>query len=170
MIILQTERLVLREMLPQDAEFILELLNQPSYRRFIGDKGVRDLLGAENFIENVIRKSYRDNGYGHYLVRLKDHETPLGVCGFMNREMLDHPDIGFAFLTRNEGNGYAREAASGVLKYGREQLNIRRVVAITTRDNERSGRLLEKIGLKFDRLFDTPEGESLKLFTVNFES
>ncbi len=163
--ILETERLVLREITVDDSEFILDLLNQPKYLKYIGDKGVRTVEDAATFIENLIRKSYRDNGYGHYIVHLRDDPTPMGTCGYVRRDSLPDPDIGFAFLPQFEKRGYAFESADAVLKYGREVLGFKRVLAITTPDNESSGRLLEKIGFTFERLIDMPnDNEKLRLF------
>lgn len=164
--LLETERLVLREITVDDSEFILDLLNQPKYLQYIGDKGVRTVEDAATFIENLVRKSYRDNGYGHYIVRLRDDPTPMGTCGYVRRDLLPDPDIGFAFLPQFERKGYAFESADAVLKYGREVLDFKRVLAITTPDNESSGRLLEKLGFTFDRLIKPAAGdEELKLFS-----
>lgn len=168
--LLETERLVLREITVNDSEFILDLLNQPKYLKYIGDKGVRTVEGAATFIENLIRKSYRDNGYGHYIVYLRDDPTPMGTCGYVRRDSLPDPDIGFAFLPQFERKGYAFESADAVLKYGREVLGFKRVLAIATPDNESSGRLLEKLGFSFDRLIKLASGdEELKLFSSDTE-
>jgi RimJ/RimL family protein N-acetyltransferase len=163
--ILETERLVLREITVDDAEFIADLLNQPSYLKYIGDKGVRTAADAAGFIESLVRKAYRDHGYGHYIVRLKDDPTPMGTCGYVVRESLPGPDIGFAFLPQFEKKGYAYESASAVLNYGRNTLGFGRVLAITTPDNESSGRLLGKLGFVYEKMVrTTPDGEPLKLF------
>lgn len=164
--ILETERLVLREITVDDSAFMLDLLNQPKYLQYIGDKGVRTVAEAAAFIQDLVRKSYRDNGYGHYIVQLKDDPAPMGTCGYVRRESLPDPDIGFAFLPQFEKKGYAFESADAVLKYGREVLGFTRVLAITTQDNERSGRLLEKLGFTFKRLIKpAPDEEELKLFS-----
>lgn len=166
--ILETERLCMREVTSDDAAFTLDLLNQPSFIKYIGDRGVRDLDEARDFIEGRYKKSYRDNGYGLYVVELKDADaTPIGICGFVRRDTLPGPDIGFAFLPQFEKKGYAYESASAVMKYGRETLGFTRVLAITTTDNDASGRLLEKLGFKFDRLFES-NGETLKLFAFEY--
>ncbi len=175
--ILETERLVLREITEADDEFILELLNQPSFIRFIGDRNVKTLESAREFIETRYRKSYAENGFGLYLVELKpgvmptaichrSTATPIGICGFVRREGLPDADIGFAFLPQFEKNGFAFESASAVMKYGREKLNLEKVLAITTEDNHGSIRLLEKIGFRFERLIKLPhDAEQLKLFS-----
>lgn len=164
--ILETERIFLREIVESDAEFILDLLNQPSFIKYIGDRNVRTIEQSREFIENRYRKSYRDFGYGLYTVELKETNTPIGICGFVKRDSLPDADIGFAFLPQFCGKGYALESANAVMKYGRDVLNLKRVLAITSQDNESSGRLLEKVGFKFENLIKTPaDDEELKLFS-----
>jgi RimJ/RimL family protein N-acetyltransferase len=166
--ILETERLLLREIDADDAAFTLDLLNQPSFIKYIGDRGVRDLDGARDFIESRYRKSYRDHGYGLYVVELKAADPiPVGVCGFVRRDTLPGPDIGFAFLPQFEKKGFAYESASAVMEYGRDKLGFTRVLAITTTDNDASGKLLEKLGFRFEKLFES-NGETLKLFSFDY--
>ena len=163
--ILETERLILREVHTSDSDFILDLLNQPSFIKYIADRGVRTVDQAREYIESRFVQSYKTNGYGLFLMELKDGGTPIGLCGFVNRETLPHPDVGFALLPQFEKQGYAYEAASALLDYGRERLGCKRVLAITTPDNESSGRLLEKIGLRFEREIEL-NGETLKLYST----
>ena len=168
MIILETERLRLRHLAPDiDAEFILELLNDPSFIRYIGDKGVRDLDAARRYIIDGPAKSYEAHGFGLYLVELKVNETPIGICGLVKRDTLPNPDIGFAFLPQYWKKGYAFESAVAVMQYARDTLKQDRILAITSPDNEASGRLLDKIGLRFEKMIrlgeDAPE---IKLFTT----
>lgn len=167
--ILETERLLIRELIESDAEFILDLLNQPSFIKYIGDRNVRTVEEAKHFLETRYRKSYEDNGYGLYLVELSTQHselrTPVGICGFVKRDNFQYADIGFAFLPQFEKKGFAVESASALMKYGQEVLGFKEVLAITTQDNESSGRLLEKIGFKFDELIEMPNNEVLKLFS-----
>ena len=165
--ILETERLLLRQMdSANDAEFIFALLNSPKFIEYIGDRGVRNAGEANHFIENRYRQSYRDHGFGLYAVELKSDATPVGICGFVKRDELPDPDIGFAFLPEFERNGYGLESAEAVMKYGREILGLSRIMAITSQDNTSSGKLLEKIGFRFDRLIETQDGsEALKLYS-----
>jgi RimJ/RimL family protein N-acetyltransferase len=164
--IFETKRLILRETLVDDAEFMLDLLNQPSFIKYIGDRNVRTLGEAEEFIETRYRQSYRDNGFGLYVVEPKETNTPIGICGFVKRDTLPAPDIGFAFLPQFCGQGFAVEAAAGSMKLGTEVLGFTKVLAITTQDNKSSGKLLEKIGFKFDELVKMPyDIEELKLFS-----
>lgn len=164
--ILETERLILREITADDTEFILDLLNQPSFIRYIGDRNVKTPERAQAVIENRYRQSYHELGYGLYVVELKETLEPIGFCGFVRREGLPETDIGFAFLPQFEKKGYAFESADAVMKYGRYVLNLRRVLAITSPDNESSIRLLEKLGFKFEKMLKLPpNNEEVRLFS-----
>jgi [ribosomal protein S5]-alanine N-acetyltransferase len=162
--IFETERTILRETVESDGEFILELLNQPSFIKYIGDRNVRTVEAAREYIENRFAESYRKFGFGMWTVELKDDGTPIGICGFVKRDTLPDADIGFALLPQFERKGYAFESAVGVMKYGKDVLGLKRVLAITTQDNESSGRLLAKINFKFENLIESG-GETLKLFS-----
>jgi len=159
--VLETDRLNLRWLSTDDAEFILELLNEPSFLRFIGDKGVRTLDDARNYILNGPVDMYNRLGFGLYLTELKDGAVSLGICGLIKRDSLEDVDIGFAFLPKFWSKGYAYEAAAAVMTYGKTVLGVNRIVAITSPDNYASGRLLEKLGLRFERMIhlsqDAPE-------------
>jgi RimJ/RimL family protein N-acetyltransferase len=164
--ILETKRLILREVSADDAEFMLDLLNQPSFIKYIGDRNVRTVDESKEFIETRYVTSYRDNSFGLYAVELKDSGTVIGICGFVKRDTLPEPDIGFAFLPQFCGQGFAVEAAAGSMKYGEETLGFTKVLAITTQDNESSGKLLLKIGFKFVESVKMPhDDEELKLFS-----
>jgi RimJ/RimL family protein N-acetyltransferase len=180
--ILETQRLIIRELdAARDGKFINDLLNQPSFIKYIGDRGVRSEAEAAEFIETRYRQSYRDHGFGLYAVELKsgfdrsDNEIQnpkskiqnwaIGICGFVRRAGLEHPDIGFAFLPQFEGRGYAFESSFAMLEYGREALAIKTVLAITTPDNESSVKLLGKLGFEFRKTVVLPGGdEELNLF------
>jgi RimJ/RimL family protein N-acetyltransferase len=164
--ILETDRLILRQLNVDDDEFIYELVNDPSFIRYIGDKGVRTRDDARNYILNGPVASYEKFGYGLFATELKDGNVPIGMCGILKRDTLPHADIGFAFLPRYWNKGYAFEAAAAVMKYAGEVLGMDQVLAITTPDNEASGRLLEKIGLRFERMIKLSEdAPAVKLFT-----
>lgn len=164
MIILETERLILRKVDRDDAAFIFELLNTPKFIKYIGDRGVRDLDGAVKYIDERYLASYRDNGYGLYGVVEKVSGKLIGACGFVRRPTLPGPDIGFSFLPDHERKGYGFESASAVMGYGQEKLGFDRLMAITSLDNEASGKLLEKLGFTFERIEEIG-GEPLKIFT-----
>jgi [ribosomal protein S5]-alanine N-acetyltransferase len=164
--ILETERTILREVSEIDSNFILHLLNQPSFIKYIGDRNVRTIDEARDYIESRFIKSYRENGFGLYAVEFKENKTPIGICGFVKRDFLPDADIGFAFLPQYERKGYAFESAFAVMEYGKDVLNLKRVLAITTIDNESSIRLLEKLNFKFESLLKLPQSEEqVKLFS-----
>lgn len=163
--VLETARLTLRRFTPDDAEFILHLVNEPSFIANIGDRGVRTVEQAREFLIHGHIASYERNGYGHYLVELKDSHTPIGMCGLINREAIKEIDIGFAFLPAFWSKGYAFEAASAVMDHGRNQLGLKRIVAVVSPGNRGSIRVLEKLGLRYAgtiRLIE--DGEAVELF------
>jgi RimJ/RimL family protein N-acetyltransferase len=163
--ILETERLILREIVETDDAFVLDLLNQPSFIKYIGNRNVHDLEQSRDFIETRYRKSYADNGFGLYAVELKETNETIGMCGFVKRDGLPDADIGFAFLPQFEKKGYALESAEAAMRYGREVLKLGRVLAITSQNNESSMKLLNKLGFKFDKLINLPnDSEEINMF------
>jgi [ribosomal protein S5]-alanine N-acetyltransferase len=153
---IDTPRLRLSPLLPDDAAFILELLNEPAFLRDIGDKQVRSLEDARAYIETGPRTSYRDHGFGLLRVELQSTGEPIGICGLLKREFLEHPDLGYALLERHWSKGYAFEAASAIMGYAAEKLKLDLVLAITAPENPTSIRVLEKLGFRFDRLANFP--------------
>jgi [ribosomal protein S5]-alanine N-acetyltransferase len=164
MLVLETERLTLHRLEAADAPFILELVNEPGWLRFIGDRKVHDLDAARRYIENGPQAMYQRHGYGLYRAQLRDG-TPIGLCGLVKREGLDDVDLGFALLARFEGRGYAREAAAASLAQAARDHGLKRIAAITDPANTRSIQLLKAIGFEAAgqrRL--TPEAEVLSFF------
>ncbi|MES1221367.1 MAG: GNAT family N-acetyltransferase [Bacteroidota bacterium] len=167
MVILKTDRLSISHLTLTDASFILELVNSPGWLQFIGDRGIKDITAAENYILNGPIASYEKYGHGLYLVALQENDMAVGICGIIKRDTLEHADIGFAFLPQCSGKGYAYEAASAVLKYAREILELKKILAITLEANHRSVKLLIKIGLVFEKKISfPPNDEELMLFTT----
>ena len=165
MLVLETERLFLRQFSLKDVDFILTLLNEPSFLRYIGDKKVRNLDDAEQYILNGPIASYKQNGFGLYLVELKESGASIGMCGLLKREELPDVDIGFAFLPDYWGRGLAFEAATAVMKYAEQTLKLKRIAAITSPDNDASIKLLQRIGFTFERVITLGKnGEPVKLF------
>src|SRR5262245_57822444 len=161
---LETERLLLRRLNADDAPFILTLLTEPSFLRYIGDKKVRNLDDARQYILNGPVASYDRNGFGLCLVELKDSQTPIGICGLLKRDELPHPDIGFALLPDFWNKGFAFEAANAVLQDARD---LELILAITSLDNESSINLLERLGFRFERVIKlSANGEPVRLFTI----
>lgn len=169
--ILKTERLILRQFSTEDAEFILELLNEPSFIQNIGDRGVRTLEDARAYLLNGPIASYAKNGFGLYLVTLKETDESVGMCGLIKRPGLDDVDIGYAFLPKFWSKGYAVEAAHATRTYAKDVIGLKRLVAITDPANEGSIRVLEKIGLRFEKMIRLSEDDiELKLFAVDFQT
>jgi RimJ/RimL family protein N-acetyltransferase len=151
MTVLETERLILRHFNADDAEFVLKLLNEPSFLRYIGDKKVRNLDDARQYIITGPVASYERHGFGLNVIELKHSRAPIGMCGLLKRDELPEPDIGFAFLPDFWSKGFAFEAATAVLQDARERLRLDRILAIVNPDNEASLKLLERLGFKFER-------------------
>lgn len=147
--ILETPRLGMREAKTDDAAFILDLLNAPGFIQGIGDRGVRSLDQARDYIETRMISSYRDHGFGMWVVTAKGEGEPAGLCGLVRRDVLPHADLGYAFLERWWGRGYAQEAAAAVLAHARDALGHVTVAAIVNPDNAASRRVLEKVGFSF---------------------
>jgi RimJ/RimL family protein N-acetyltransferase len=165
MIVLETERLVLRRLTADDAAFILELLNEPSFLRFIGDRGVRSLDDARRYIETGPMAMYAEHGFGMFLTELKEDAVPIGICGLMKREALPDVDVGFAFLPRFWSRGYALESATAVVELGRRAFGLKRITGITKPDNRSSIKVLERLGLTFEKLVKlSAAGEDTALY------
>ncbi len=163
--ILETDRLILRRLSVEDNEFILELVNDPSWLRFIGDRGVHTLEDARDYILKGPVAMYARLGFGLYLVERKSDGIPLGICGLIKRDALEDVDLGFAFLPEYRAQGYANESAAAVLAYGKSVFGLKRIVAITSPDNDRSAELLEKLGFTYEKMIQLPDDDSeVKLF------
>jgi ribosomal-protein-alanine N-acetyltransferase len=165
MAILETERLLLRQLTTDDAEFMFELLNDPSFIRNIGDRHIRTLDDACSYIVNGPVKSYEKNGFGLNLIVLKETKESIGICGLIRREGLDDVDIGYALLPRFWSKGYAVEAARATKVYAKDVIGLNRIVAIVDPANEGSIRVIEKIGLRYEKMIRLSEDDiELKLF------
>ncbi len=165
--ILETKRLTLRQFTSDDATFILELLNEPSFIQNIGNRGARSVSDAIKYIETGPVASYARNGFGLYLVELKESGESIGMCGLIKREALADVDIGYAFLPKFWSKGYAVESALAVKKQARS-LELKHLVAITDPSNIGSIRVLEKIGLTFEKMIKLSSDDiELKLFGVD---
>ncbi len=154
--LITTERLILRQLTEADAPFILDLMNDPDWHRYIGDRGVRTIAQATEYIRTGPMAMYAQHGFGLYLCALRSTSEPIGMCGLLKRDYLDEVDIGFALMPQYRGQGLAREAAAGVLQHATGPLGIRRIAAITSPANHRSIHLLEQLGLHFERLLLGP--------------
>jgi [ribosomal protein S5]-alanine N-acetyltransferase len=163
--VLETERLILRQLTTNDAEFIFELLNDPSFIRNIGNRNIRTIEDACAYIVNGPMKSYEKNGFGLYLIVLKETNESIGMCGLIRRENLEDVDIGYALLPRFWSKGYAMEAARAAKEYAKDVIGLKRLVAIVDPANEGSIRVLEKIGLRYEKMVQLSADDiELKLF------
>jgi RimJ/RimL family protein N-acetyltransferase len=167
--IIETERLILRQFTVDDAEFVFELVNEPGWIQNIGDRGVRTIDDARQFIADKLAASYERFGFGLYLVELKETGAPAGMCGLVKRDSLEDVDIGFAFLEKFQSKGYAFESAAGVMDYAQKTLGLKRIAAIVAPHNQGSIKLLEKLGLRFERMIKMPaDDEEIKFFARDF--
>jgi RimJ/RimL family protein N-acetyltransferase len=158
---LESKRLILSEFTKNDASFFYDLANDPDFIKYIGDRNVNTVLDAEKYITDNIIPSYTLHNFGFYVVRLKEDNSPLGMCGLIKRDWMDYVEIGFAFLTKYRGKGYALESSVVIKQYAKEKIGISTLSAITDVHNEKSGNLLNRLGLEFTRLISYP-GENKK--------
>jgi len=164
---IESERILLRPLTLEDAGFILELLNTDGFIKYIGDRNVRTVDQAKTYILNGPLKSYETNGFGLSLAELKSNRMPVGMCGLLKRDYLDHADIGFAFLPRYTGKGYAHEIVKEIIRFGLDELRMEKIFAIVLPGNFSSVKLLEKTGFRFEKNFISPDtNEELCLYSV----
>ena len=164
---LRTERLAIRPFTEDDAGFILELVNDADWLRFIGDKKVRSLDDARRYLREGPMAMWAQHGHGLACVRRASDGAAVGMCGLIKRDSLDDVDLGFAFLPGARGQGFAREAAAATLAHGFGALGLKRIVAITDLDNGASARVLESVGFRFERLLPgAPDTKALRLFAA----
>lgn len=161
----ETERLILRPTILEDAAFILDLLNTPKWLKFIGDRNVNTIESAEKYIESHMFPAFKKNGFGNYTVILKSDGQKIGNCGLYDREGVDGIDIGFAFLPAYEKQGYAFESASKIKEIGVTDFGLTQISAITNPENKGSQKLLEKLSLCYSNMIQLPKSEeSLMLY------
>lgn len=170
--LIETERLLIRRFDLSDAAFMLQLVNTPTWLQYIGDRNVHTIEDARRYLANGVLKSYEDNGYGGWLVALKESGRPVGMCGLFQRAYLPAPDLGFAFLPDHAGKGYGYEAATAALSYIQQQFGqLEKVYAITLPDNTPSIRLLEKCNFRTITTMQPPGGsEDLKVFLLHLRN
>ena len=165
MTVVETERLVVRRLTLDDAAFILELVNDPAWLRFIGDRGIRNLDDARAYLAQGPLAMYARRGFGLFAVADRTSGELLGMCGLLQRDTLPDVDLGFAFLPAHRGRGLAQESAAAVMEYARSTLQLPRLAAITSPANAASIALLEKLGFRFARLVQLVPGQpASKLF------
>ncbi|MCJ8152823.1 GNAT family N-acetyltransferase [Chryseobacterium sp. SSA4.19] len=153
----ETERLIIRPMSLEDGAFIRDLYNRPKFIKYIGDRQLKTVADAENYIKSRFLPQFEKLGFGNYLIITKEGNVKIGGIGIFEREGLDIVDIGFSLLDEFEGKGYAYEAALKVKSIGMEDFGLQKISAITTKDNFSSQKLIEKLGLKFQKYVMIPE-------------
>lgn len=169
-VIIESERLLLRQFTLADSKFIVQLVNSEGWLKYIGDRKIKTTGQAINYIENVLIKGYQAYGYGFGLVELKPNHHPIGLCGLIKRDYLPNIDIGFAFLSAYIGKGYGYEIAKKTLQFGFEQLQQEKILAITLPSNRASIKLLEKIGLRYEKTFVSKDtNEELFIYAISNE-
>ena len=170
--IAETNRLIISKITLDDAAFFLELVNTPNFIKYIGDRNLKTVEDAKTYLKNGTLKSYEDFGFGFYKLLLKEENNKaIGTCGLVKREQLDNVDIGFAMLPKYEGKGFGYESCIAVLKLAKEQFKLNKVLAITLPTNNNSIKLLEKIGLSYEkRVKPFEDDKELLLFAKNLNT
>ncbi|MEP7016156.1 MAG: GNAT family N-acetyltransferase [Verrucomicrobiota bacterium] len=154
---IETKRLILRPVdAERDAAFVLQMLNEPDYIANVADRGVRTLVAAKDYIREKFLPGHERYGVGYCVAELKSSGKPVGSCGLMKRDTMEDFDIGYSTLIQHAGNGYAFEAASALMDYGRTEMGLKRIIGFTSPTNAKSGHLLEKLGLRFERMVQVP--------------
>lgn len=165
MIVAETERLVLRHFTLEDTDLVLRLLNEPSFLENIGDKGVRTKEQAEAYLRDGPIRSYEKNGFGAYLLALRESGEPIGLCGLIRRDQFPDPDVGYALLPEHWNRGYAHEAAAAAMEHGRRDHGLTKIIALVKPGNAGSIRVLEKLGLAYSGLVRMePDGVEAALY------
>ncbi|RPD97701.1 N-acetyltransferase [Aureibaculum marinum] len=157
MTLLNTDRLLLDFISENDAPFLHQLMNNPSFIKNIGDRNIKTIGDAKNFIKSRFLKSYKHNGYGYYIIKIKETNEPIGFCGLVNRIELDIIDIGYALLPKFTSKGFAFEATKALYNYAQQTLNIPKIAAIIEPTNTKSLALIKKLGLKYKKKVQLPE-------------
>lgn len=157
--IIETKRLNIREFRYSDAVFIVKLFNSPAYKKYIGNNNLNNFLDGENYLFKGPIKSYEVNKFGLWMVELKNNKTPIGLCGFDLSDNIKNPYLNCAYLPQFYRNGFAFEAATAVLNYASEKLNIKSVLAKTVKENIPAIKLIEKLGFEFKKNIKMPLGQ-----------
>ena len=166
MIVVESDRLLVRRFTLEDSELILRILNEPSFLQNIGDRGVRTLEQASTYLLEGPIKSYELHGHGAYVVALKETLRPIGLCGLIKRDAFEDVDIGYAFLPEFWSKGYALEAATAVLDYGLRTLRLPKIIALVSPANADSIKLLKKLGFAFAREAQMADASAVAVYEL----
>tara|TARA_B110000444_G_C18757279_1_gene555773 strand:+ start:688 stop:1206 length:519 start_codon:yes stop_codon:yes gene_type:complete len=163
----QSERLIIRPTLEQDAELIYQLMNTPKFIKHVGDRQLYSVEDAQKYIQDKMLAQLHSLGYSNYSLINKKNGAKIGICGLYDREGLDGIDIGFGILPEYEGLGYAFESSSRIIKAGFEELEIQEIKAITNKENISSQSLLVKLGFDLIGKVMLPiENDELLLYKI----
>ena len=166
--VFETERLLLKPTSEEDAEFIFELMNTSKFLEYIGDRNVKTVASAMEYIKNKMLPQRKKLGYSNYTLIKKSDNAKIGTCGLFDREGLEGIDIGFAFLPEYEKQGFAFESADKLKNIAFNEFGITTISAITSKDNIPSQNLLKKLGLKLTGTIKLPnEDKELLIFKIN---
>ena len=164
---LETPRLTLRRLEAGDTSFVVGLLNQPSFLANIGDRGVRNETDAQRYLLEGPMAMYARHGFGLWHVAQKSDGASIGMCGLLKRDNLPDVDLGYAYLPDYWGQGYAFEAAAATLRHAAAKFGLARVIAVVSQGNSGSIRVLEKLGMRFERLFPMhPDEPEVRLYGI----
>lgn len=164
---LRTDRLTLAELSFDDVDFVFELLNEPTFKRYLGDKGIETTEDARNYLRDVPLQQYENHGYGLYRIGAGNDDVATGICGLVSRDEFPDPDLGFAFLSAHWGKGYAYESSLAVLAEGRDAHGLRRIIAMADEDNVASTRLLNKLKFRFEGMVIMPgETQEIRQYAI----
>lgn len=167
--ILNTSRLSLRTINLNDADFMLDLLNDQTFIKNINDRNIRNMEQAKVYIQEKILASYTQHKYGMYVVQITETQERIGLCGLVFREQLTHPDIGYAYLQKYQGNGYAKEAASAFINYIKAKKEFQKILAICQPQNLASISVIEAMGFKYEKVFRlVGEDKDLNYYSIQF--
>ena len=166
---LETARLSLRRFVFDDAPFIVALLNQPSFIRNIGDRGVRNVDDAQRYLRDGPMAMYEKFGFGLWRASRRADDEFVGMCGLLKRDVLPAVDVGYAFLPEHWGQGYAFEAAQATVEHGARKFGLKRIIGVVSDHNAASIRVLEKVGMRFECMYPMHPGEpEVRLYARNF--
>ncbi len=157
--LLKTDRLLINRITLDDAAFILELMNDKDWIKNIGDRGMTSIEDAEAYIKTRFLKTYEESNLGFFGLITKNSKEVIGIAGLVDREGIDHVDIGYGLLPNFRGKGYAFEATKAIYDYGYKQLKLEKIVAIVNPDNPTSIQLLSKLGMEFEKMVRLPDEE-----------
>jgi len=167
----ETERLIIRPTLEQDAELIYHLMNTPKFIEYVGDRKINSIEDAEKYIRIKMLPQLLNLGYSCYSLIRKSDNLKIGTCGLYDRDGIDGIDIGFGLLPEYEGLGYAYESATRLKKAAFEEFELEEIKAITSKENISSQRLLEKLGLEKVGTTKLPnEEDELLLYRIQKKS